>query len=73
MQGLRATRIPGEGTPWTRMLERFLGEEGPGRGAARADVAPCGGGPALRLLAWVPAPGAAAEPGRQLNAAPAGR
>ncbi len=71
MQGLRATRIPGEGTPWTRMLERFLGEAVPDRGAARPDLAPCADAPAPRLPAWVP--GAAPEPSRRLHAAPAGR
>lgn len=74
MQGLRATGIPGEGTPWMRMLERFLGEDGCDPGALRPEAAGHGGGPPRQAVAWRPAGrAAAADPGRLLHAAPAGR
>lgn len=66
MQTLRATRIPGEGTLWTRTLERFLGQAPGGQGARHDEVAR-GESPVPGPELWAAAGIAAAQHGRMLR------
>ena len=72
MQTLRATRIPGEGTLWTRTLERFLGQAPGGQGTRHGAVAR-GESPASGPALWAAAGIAAAKHGRMLRDCPAPR
>lgn len=72
MQILRATRIPGEGTLWTRTLERFLGQEPGGQGGRHGAVARRAP-PAPAPVLWAAAGMATARQGRLLRGGPAPR